>query len=109
MIPITLLHPLFGQCIDDHQQHTPTVDDNELFWSLSRAMSKFNIDEYFRAAKFREILMEHSIMLTVSEMEGSRCKMDGDLWWKSLCYIILEAKNQLGGGGAEPLFEAMLY
>ena len=72
-------------------------------------MSKFYVDEYARATKFREILMEHGIMLAASEIEGSRCKTDGDLGWKGLCYIILEAKNELGGGGAEPLFEAMLY
>jgi len=85
------------------------MDDNELVLSLSRAMSKFYVDEYARAAKFREILMEHGIMLAASEIEGSRCKTDGDSRWKGLCYIILEAKNGLGGGGAEPLFEAMLY
>ena len=108
-IPITLLHPVFGQFVDDRQNHTPTMDDNELVLSLSRAMSKFYVDEYARAAKFREILMEHGIMLAASEIEGSRCKTDSDLRWKGLCYIILEAKNELGGGGAEPLFEAMLY
>ena len=108
-IPITLLHPVFGQFVDDRQHHTPMMDDNELVLSLSRAMSKFYVDEYARAAKFREILMEHGIMLAASEIEGSRCKTDGDLGWKGLCYIILEAKNELGGGGAEPLFEAMLY
>jgi len=71
------------------------MDNNELVLSLSRAMSKFYVDEYARAAKFREILMEHGIMLTASEIEGSRCKTDGDLWWKGFCYIILEAKTNL--------------
>jgi hypothetical protein len=42
-IPITLLHPVFGQFVDDRQHHTPTVDDNELVLSLSRAMSKFYV------------------------------------------------------------------
>jgi len=109
MIPIALLHPVFGQFINNCQNHTPTMDNNKLVLSLSRAMSKFYINEYARAAKFQEILMEHSIMLVASEIEGSQCKTDGDLRWKGLCYIILEAKNELGGGGAEPLFEAMLY
>jgi len=35
--------------------------------------------------------------------------MDGDLRWKGLCYIILEVKNELGGGSAESLFDVMLY
>jgi hypothetical protein len=47
------------------------MDDNELVLSLSRAMFKFYVDEYARVAKFREILMEHGIMLMVSEIEGS--------------------------------------
>src|SRR5262245_4986771 len=29
-IPITLLHPVFGQFVDDCQNHTPMVDDNKL-------------------------------------------------------------------------------
>ena len=54
--------------------------------------------------------MEHGIiMLAASEFEGSGGKTDGDLRWKGLCYLILEAKNELGGGGAEPLFELLLY
>jgi hypothetical protein len=48
-------------------------------------------------------------MLTASEIKGSRCKTDDDLRWKVLCYIILDAKNELSGGGAEHLFEVMLY
>jgi len=47
------------------------MDDNELVLSLLRAMSKFYIDEYARAAKFREILMEHGIMLVASKIECS--------------------------------------
>jgi len=47
------------------------MDDNELVLSLLRAMSKFYVDEYARVAKFREILMEHGIMLVASEIEGS--------------------------------------
>ena len=71
MIPVTLLYPVFGKFVDDRQHHTPTVDDNKLVLSLLRAMSKFYIDESSRAAKFQEILMEHGIMLTASEIEGS--------------------------------------
>ena len=104
MIPITLLRPVFGRFVDDPQNHTPTLDD------LVVVEPKFYADGYARAAKFREILMEHGIiMLAASEIEGSRGKTDGDLRWKGLCYLIIEAKNELGGGGAEPLFELLLY
>jgi hypothetical protein len=108
-VPITLLHPVFGQFVDDRQNHIPTKEDNDFVLSLSREMSKFYIDEKARATEFRKILMEHGIMLAASEIEGSLCRTDGDLRWKGLCYVILEAKNELGGGGAEPLFEALLY
>jgi hypothetical protein len=108
-IPIALLHPVFAQFVDDCQNHTPTADDNKLVLTLSTDMSEFFADEKSRAARFREILMEHGIMLAASEIEGSLCKTDGDIRWKGLCYLILEAKNELGGGGAEPLFEAILY
>ena len=106
-ILVTLLQPVFGQFVNDRQYRTPTVDDNELVLLFLSAMSKFYIDESSRVAKFQEILMEHSIMLMASE--SSQCKMDGDLQWKGLCYIILEAKNELGGGSTEPLFKTMLY
>ncbi len=55
-IPSTLLHPIFGEFIDDCENHKPSPDDNKLVWKLSMAMSGFFEDEKARASKFREIL-----------------------------------------------------
>jgi hypothetical protein len=49
-------------------------------------------------------------MLEPAEIHGTICRTDGDLRHKGLCYLVLEGKNGLGGGGsADALFEGLLY
>jgi hypothetical protein len=108
-IPITLLHPVFAQFDDDCENHTPTAEDNALVFNLSNAMSRFYLDEKGRETEFRRILTEYGIELTASHLEGSQCRTDGDMRWKGLCFVILEVKNELACGMAEPLFEALFY
>jgi hypothetical protein len=110
-IPITLIHQIFGQFVDDSKNYTPTAADNALVLSLSRAMSEFFPDERDRVTKFREILRDYDIDLAASEIEGGRgSRTDGDLRFKGLCYAVLEGKNNIGGGGgAHPLLQALIY
>jgi hypothetical protein len=110
-IPITLLDRVFGQFVHDRQNYTPTREDHQLVWKLSREMSDFHEKESDRMIKFRKSLAEYGIVLSASELEdGSGCKTDGDMRWKGLCYVVVEGKNLLGGGGvADAVFEALLY
>ena len=38
IIPLTLLHPIFGQFIDDCETHQPMMEDNQLVLDLSKVM-----------------------------------------------------------------------
>src|SRR5262245_47287664 len=44
-VPATLLHPVFGQFLDNVNTHEPTTEDNALVLELSSTMSKFYPDE----------------------------------------------------------------
>jgi hypothetical protein len=44
-IPATLLHPIFGEFIDNCENITPTAQDNSLVPELSTAMSNFYANE----------------------------------------------------------------
>ena len=49
-IPVTLLHPIFRQFLDNCDNHQPIAEDNNLVLELMGAMSNFFRDEDARAA-----------------------------------------------------------
>ncbi|KAG1870605.1 hypothetical protein DFJ58DRAFT_763762 [Suillus subalutaceus] len=106
-IPTTLLHPIFGQFIDDCESHEPTKEDNDLVMALSEAMCNFFDDDEKRASKFREILQEHRIDLIPSKIQHTKYETDGDIQYRGFRYAILEAKNELGATQAEPHMQAI--
>ncbi|KAG1843680.1 hypothetical protein F4604DRAFT_1823435 [Suillus subluteus] len=108
-IPTTLLHPIFGQFIDDCESHEPTKEDNDLVMALSEAMCNFFDDEDKRASKFWEILQEHRIGLIPSKIQHTKYETDGDIQYRGFRYAILEAKNELGATQAEPHMQAISY
>jgi len=70
-IPVTLLHPIFGQFVDDCDTHIPTEEGNSLVLDLSQAMSDFYEDENARASKFREILIAHDFDIAATTVDGT--------------------------------------
>ncbi|KAG2084900.1 hypothetical protein BD769DRAFT_1374621, partial [Suillus cothurnatus] len=108
-IPSTLLHPIFGEFMDDCENHEPTAADNKLVMALSVAMSGFFTNETFRASKFREILQEHGIDVRATTLSNSTCSTDGDMQYKGFRYAIVEVKNELGSTSTEPHMQALLY
>ncbi|KAG1886438.1 hypothetical protein F4604DRAFT_1721739 [Suillus subluteus] len=109
IIPTTLLHPIFGQFIDDCESHEPTKEDNDLVMALSEAMCNFFDDEDKRASKFWEILQEHRINLIPSKIQHTKYETDSDIQYRGFRYAILEAKNELGAMQAEPHMQAISY
>ena len=109
IIPVTLLHPIFGQFVDDCDTHMPKREDNALVFALSKAMSEFYDDEDSRASHFREILAEHGIEMVATRIEGTKYQTDGDMQTKRHRYLIAEVKGEIGSKGAEPLFQVGWY
>jgi hypothetical protein len=109
IIPVTLLHPIFGQFVDDCDTHMPTREDNTLVFALSKAMSEFYDNEDSRATEFRDILAAHGIEMRATRIEGTKYQTDGDIQMEFNRYTIAEVKGEIGSKGAEPLIQVGWY
>jgi hypothetical protein len=74
---VTLLHPIFGEFIDDCK-HQPTDRDNTLVLELSTAMSAFYTGEDGRARRIREIFANYGIHLVRTRIERTGYETDSD-------------------------------
>lgn len=108
-IPVTLLHPVFGQFLDDIDTYEPTSEDNSLALDLSKKMSNIYPDEDRRGTAIRDALYKMGITLVGTTIEASKYRTDGDLQHNRHRYVIAELKNEVGSLGAEPNAQALVY
>jgi len=110
-IPVTLLHPIFRQFIDNCKNHQPIQEDNKLVLELMGAMSDFFPDENVRAAKLRAILTKHGIPVDTSTItsKGHHFPTDGAVAINGHLVAIIEVKAEIGSKGAEPYAQVILY
>ncbi|KAG1893517.1 uncharacterized protein F5891DRAFT_985860 [Suillus fuscotomentosus] len=110
-VPITLLEPIFAEFVDDCQNHQPTVRDNDVVLQLSEKMASFYPNELARMNTFWQVLRDYGIILNASMVGSTGCTMDGHLLSTNGQFVlmIIEGKNEIGSGAAEPFMEAMLY
>ncbi|KAG2095268.1 uncharacterized protein F5147DRAFT_584655 [Suillus discolor] len=110
-VPITLLEPIFAEFVDDCQKYEPTVHDNDFVLQLSEKMATFYPNELTRMNTFRQVLRDYGIILNASMVGSTGCTMDGHLLSTNGQFVlmIIEGKNEIGSGAAEPFMEAMLY
>lgn len=106
--PVTLLHPTFGQFVDDCKDERPTSEDFEFILKLSYYMSMFYHIERERAEMFRELITDYcGLTFIACEIDGGYTT-DGSLATGKYYYANVEAKVELGSGG-EPLFQTSIY
>lgn len=109
-IPVVLLHPVFGQFLDDIESREPTTAEvNHMALDLSNAMAMFYGDENDRATKIRKCLHDAGITLVQTVIEGEGYKTDGDMQCNRHRYVIAELKNEVGSTGAEPNAQVAAY
>jgi hypothetical protein len=72
-------------------------------------MSGFFKDESARASKFREILQDSGFDAFVTTIEGTKFKTDGDIQSLGFRRAIIEIKNEIGSGGAQPHAQGISY
>ncbi|KAG2057287.1 hypothetical protein BDR06DRAFT_969482 [Suillus hirtellus] len=110
-VPITLLKPIFVEFVDDCQKYEPTVHDNDFVLQLSEKMAAFYLNELVQMNTFWQVLQDYSIILNASMVGSTGCTMDGYLLSTNRQFVlmIIEGKNEIGSGTAEPFMEAMLY
>ncbi|KAG1766754.1 hypothetical protein EV702DRAFT_789503 [Suillus placidus] len=110
-VPVTLLEPIFAEFVDDCQNHQPTACDNEFVRQLSENMSSFYSDELTRMSVFWQVLRDYGITFNTSIVNSTKCTAVGRLLSTNgkFMQVIVEGKNEIGSGDAEPFAEAMLY
>ncbi|KAI9507107.1 hypothetical protein F5148DRAFT_1285652 [Russula earlei] len=108
-IPPTLVHPIFGQFVDDCENHTPTRDDNLLASELRYGMSQILETEAERVYLFLQIMRDQGIQARGSEAVVGRARTDADMEEDGHRDVIIEFKNEMASRGAELLFQARGY
>jgi hypothetical protein len=96
--------------VDDCQNHVPTEADNNLVQELSMRMSEIYDTEAKRADAFRKVLQDHySITLYAAEVGDTSYRTDGHVCMGRYCFLITEAKREIGSTGSDPYLQAALY
>ncbi|KAF8648466.1 hypothetical protein AX16_006269, partial [Volvariella volvacea WC 439] len=110
-IPVTLFERVFAEFVDDCQDYQPTAEDNSFVLKLSEAMCKFYSDEAQRLEECRKLLAAYGVKLMAAKVGSTNFSTDGYVTDERNKYVcaILEGKNEVGNGGAEPFLEGMCY
>jgi len=108
-IPVTLLHPIFRQFVDNCRNHQPIQEDNNLALELTGAMSNFFPDEEERAAAFRHILTRHGIPVSPATIrsKGLEFYIYGSIANNGQLVAIVEVREEIGSKGTR-MFEIQL-
>ncbi|KZP10855.1 hypothetical protein FIBSPDRAFT_937807 [Athelia psychrophila] len=109
-IPVTLLHPVFGTFVDECSTYSPTDRDNAFVTELSTAMSHLFPLEVDRRDLFLEIINRHyDLGLEPAELAGGPYRTGGHCIEGGHMYCLTQAKDELGGGGADPYLQGCAY
>ncbi|KAF8060635.1 hypothetical protein FPV67DRAFT_1631455 [Lyophyllum atratum] len=109
-IPVTLLHPVFGQFKDDCEMLMPTREDNALVLKLQEVLSNFYNEAEGRAVAIRDAFKDVGVYLTRTLIDGTEFSTDGDTLDKSgnHRFNIAKFKLEVASHGAEPYLQASI-
>ena len=109
-IPTMLLHPVFGQFLDDCKTHSIAAEDNTFIGKLANTMSELYDNEKQRVHKVNVELAGYGIGLCVTTKKGTEdYQVDGDLSVGKYHYVIAEFKNETAASVSEPYMQAASY
>ncbi|EGO25017.1 hypothetical protein SERLADRAFT_438622, partial [Serpula lacrymans var. lacrymans S7.9] len=108
-IPVTLLHPVFGQFLDDCQTIDVTADDNSFVEHLAIAMSALYENENGRLEAVDKVFQKYRFHFTITKTKTTAYITDADMQSQGHRYVIAEYKNETGNASAEPYFQAIGY
>ena len=106
-LPLSLLHPVFGEFVDDAENYVPTPNDVPFFLEFVQAMANVYKVENKRRETVLTIFQKYNMHINPTSIGEFRT--DGDLSSGKFRYLIFEFKNEIGATGAEPFFQAILY
>ncbi|KAF8833879.1 hypothetical protein BDN67DRAFT_916066, partial [Paxillus ammoniavirescens] len=109
-IPATLLHPVFGQFLDDSQTHVMTKEDNDFIEELANVMSDVYDTEQERVTKVYNVFRSHDINFNLGErVDGTDYVIDGAMSLDGHRYVIADFKNEVAASSSEPYMECAAY
>lgn len=106
-LPVTLLHRVFGEFVDDCKHLVPTPADVKLLCDIVEPMVNIYKLEDDRRDKLLEIFQDNEIDVKPSVI--GRYATDDNLSYFSFQLLITEFKNEIGSEVAEPYFQALIY
>jgi hypothetical protein len=106
-LPLSLLHPIFGEYVDDAENYVPTPDDVQFFLAFMQAMANIYKTENGRRDTLLSVFDDHNIPIKPTAI--GNYTTDGDLSIGRFRFLIAEFKNEIGSKAAEPYFQAILY
>ena len=106
-LPLSLLHPIFGQFVDDAEDYVPTSDDPAFFFKFVEAMAAIYNLEKERMEAVLKVFQDSA--MDVKRTGIGNYTTDGDMSYDKFRFAFFEFKNEVGSKGAEPFFQAILY
>ena len=107
--PITLLHPIFGQFVDDCKNHPLDPKIARFVLDLATEMCKFYKSKGERAQAFRDLILERlGIELKAAKVEGTEFGTDGHAYVGFHAYINAECQNEIGSTLADPCLQSAI-
>ena len=106
-LPLSLLHPIFGEFLNDAENLVPKSDDIQFLFSFVQAMANIYKLEDGRKEILLTVFDDHKIPIKPTMI--GRFTTDGDLSFGSFRFLISEFKNEIRSKAAEPFFQAILY
>ncbi|KAI6045916.1 hypothetical protein EDC04DRAFT_2031594 [Pisolithus marmoratus] len=108
-IPTVLLHPVFGQFIEDTKEIEVSAEDNKLVVELADAMSDLYKNESKQIDNVGKVLTTFDIHFSITIIKRTGYETDGDMAVKDYRYVIAEFKNEAGNTSGEPYFQSIGY
>ncbi|KAI6035738.1 hypothetical protein EDC04DRAFT_3033829 [Pisolithus marmoratus] len=108
-VPTVLLHPVFGQFIEDTKEIEVSAEDNKLVVELADAMSDLYKNKSERIDNVGKVLVTFDIHFSITIIKRTGYETDGDMAVKDYCYVITEFKNEAGNTSGEPYFQSIGY
>ena len=108
-VPLTLIHRIFGEFVDDAKKIAPKRQDYAAAKKLIEDMCNFHTNEGERRKKLCTWLEEYGIHIYPANIGASKESTDGHSCKANHPILIVEIKNEVGSKGAEPTLQALLY
>jgi hypothetical protein len=108
-VPLTLLHPVFGQFVNDCQKTRLMAADYNIAKVLREKMCAFYSNEGECLKEICKALQEYGIAVHPGPIAETKQKTDGHICTCDGSILIIELKNEIGWKGAEPSLQLALY